>query len=691
MAWARITAINSENDTADIVILNKDLNPLETLDGEGKKITQTHINVPIFYHCSPEATLRDNGSLMGASDGFSVDDNVIVKFIIDDFGSKIEHIIMGHLGKKKFCNKVLYLIDYYFIPPSTNPLYKITAFKIKSDFTLDELHQDQAANKLSLSARQDGGFHLVVQGNPTSNQVYVAMPFHGELWESIDKYRINLDTNTLTYKKWGDTATVMFDNFPISPVVGSDENYQPKVNSLAYEIVSTLQARRGYSTDSTGKLDEFGFEIESTNVGGVKRLNFLEGWIERTLQKYRIGWYYASDAIKHYTDWAFQETGGQNWNPAGTGDPNVWKVYMPIVAIASDKMLIKSIDKTTTTGGGSTTIQGKYYRDFEIKRAYCNGSEAVFYSANPYYYRNETVGYGLNTNTFTEELKIGAGVIESLTYIENIYLLDSFNLLWAETWTRVGGLIFYSANDLWTSKDLITSYTITAPIGLDAAGTISDITNGSTIVSQPSPMGTCSEQSKPYSYSTIEDYTYTGGYIDKRTGEKDIFVMAMDNLQGDENFIIIYGLGSVDYIGNYSTDQWTMDVPVSDNYATTFKMVYKVNGGAITKVDLAENTRQDTYKCVKCMNSFEAGIKEITEYTTTTNGTKIGNVSVQINAGFISFTYCVYNITDDVETFNKRVIGLISINDNKYPAGVIKQWEYTGSDYDKKSAIGVVR
>ena len=57
-----ITAVDSENDTADV-----------TVEGyKGGKDT------PLFYHCDPDSEERANGAIEGAAAGFSVDDEVIV-------------------------------------------------------------------------------------------------------------------------------------------------------------------------------------------------------------------------------------------------------------------------------------------------------------------------------------------------------------------------------------------------------------------------------------------------------------------------------------------------------------------------------------------------------------------------------------------------------------------------------------
>jgi hypothetical protein len=66
--WAKITAIYSSDDTADI----KEVNDKEQI------ITpeRIHLKCPIFYHCKPDAVEQSNKSLKGSSAAFKKDDIV---------------------------------------------------------------------------------------------------------------------------------------------------------------------------------------------------------------------------------------------------------------------------------------------------------------------------------------------------------------------------------------------------------------------------------------------------------------------------------------------------------------------------------------------------------------------------------------------------------------------------------------
>ncbi len=65
----KVTSVYGDDDTVDLEI------PESGLTAE---------QVPLYYHCSNEATLKDNGALEGAASAFAEDDEVIVRCIIKD-------------------------------------------------------------------------------------------------------------------------------------------------------------------------------------------------------------------------------------------------------------------------------------------------------------------------------------------------------------------------------------------------------------------------------------------------------------------------------------------------------------------------------------------------------------------------------------------------------------------------------
>jgi len=67
--WARVLEVHSDWDTADI----------ELLDAQGQPTGEQWQDVPLFYHCTPDAQLRPNGALEGAAAAFEANCEVIVE------------------------------------------------------------------------------------------------------------------------------------------------------------------------------------------------------------------------------------------------------------------------------------------------------------------------------------------------------------------------------------------------------------------------------------------------------------------------------------------------------------------------------------------------------------------------------------------------------------------------------------
>ena len=87
--WARITKIDYASDICDIVILDKNKNETD----------EKYDNVPIFYHCEPNAKQNANGSLENASYAFELNDDVLVRF------ENNQPIVVARLDGLKPCFK----------------------------------------------------------------------------------------------------------------------------------------------------------------------------------------------------------------------------------------------------------------------------------------------------------------------------------------------------------------------------------------------------------------------------------------------------------------------------------------------------------------------------------------------------------------------------------------------------------
>ena len=85
--WARVLEVHSDWDTVDI----------ELLDAQGQPTGEQWQDVPLFYHCRPDAQLRENGALKGAAAAFEANCEVIVE--LDGF-QEVRRVVARRDGLK---------------------------------------------------------------------------------------------------------------------------------------------------------------------------------------------------------------------------------------------------------------------------------------------------------------------------------------------------------------------------------------------------------------------------------------------------------------------------------------------------------------------------------------------------------------------------------------------------------------
>jgi len=85
--WAKVLAVHSDWDTVDIELLDENSQPT----GEQWQ------DVPLFYHCTPDAQLRPNGALEGAAAAFGDLPEVIVEV---DNGGEVRRVVARRDGLK---------------------------------------------------------------------------------------------------------------------------------------------------------------------------------------------------------------------------------------------------------------------------------------------------------------------------------------------------------------------------------------------------------------------------------------------------------------------------------------------------------------------------------------------------------------------------------------------------------------
>jgi len=77
---------------------------IQTVDSATDTCTVTvagrSVTALLFYHCTPESAIRDNGAIEGAAGGFKEDDEVLVQTNRDD---PTEYLVVAHLDGVRLC------------------------------------------------------------------------------------------------------------------------------------------------------------------------------------------------------------------------------------------------------------------------------------------------------------------------------------------------------------------------------------------------------------------------------------------------------------------------------------------------------------------------------------------------------------------------------------------------------------
>lgn len=147
--------------------------------------------------------------------------------------------------------------------------------------------------------------------------------------------------------------------------------------------------------------------------------------------------------------------------------------------------------------------------------------------------------------------------------------------------------------------------------------------------------------------------------------DRDIRVLDYDGRNGDEKYLLFYAVSS--YIETY--DQYS---GASSSYFIRYYVAYKTPGGGVIKEQIAEYSPYDD-----------------------SEGTLVDGVSVQMNDKNIVYTYNLFKEDFSVWPFpfEKRVIGIINIGDERLPIGHRQEFELDSSEagFDPSwyAAIGV--
>jgi len=177
-----ITAVDSENDTADVTVQGYQ-------DGTG---------VPLFYHCEPDSEKRGNGAIKGAAAAFNVDDEVIVMLEVD--GPPVR--IVGFVDGIRECQS---LADISFTINGKTPTKPHTLQVVDST-------PEEEDGPLMLAASSTVEEPNIVKGVDLTGFVF---PIKIYLMDLVEYYRPDIEGMTYFYAiktevEWGDNTTYTY-------------------------------------------------------------------------------------------------------------------------------------------------------------------------------------------------------------------------------------------------------------------------------------------------------------------------------------------------------------------------------------------------------------------------------------------------------------------------------------------------
>jgi hypothetical protein len=207
-----------------------------------------------------------------------------------------------------------------------------------------------------------------------------------------------------------------------------------------------------------------------------------------------------------------------------------------------------------------------------------------------------------------------------------------------------------------------------------------------------------------FDHNTYTDTLRGVDYSENGQGRQFGALIDYDNMNGDDYFIVFYSVNSISMqdSGTYvpfdalNTEGFTINGNFTRNTTEIYKMAYKVGGSPqITELGqtILSESRHSTFVGFG-QDEYGEDIP-ITEgsHSTSTSGSRISNVSSQINRSSIVYTYSVekWDNSSPKYLFDKRIIGLINISDMSLPVGYRQEFEldFSGTDFDPSRLAGI--
>ncbi|QWR78582.1 hypothetical protein [Candidatus Magnetomonas plexicatena] len=647
--WAVIDSIDSDNDTANITIL----------DETKTKTTETYQNVIFYYNCQNDMTVRSNGALEGSSMAFEKNDQLYVGYDLSG-DDKTNLKILGRLDGLKSCGESIILLiidDSAQTSEGGSVSYILKQYTINTNFSLVGI--DTPGAKVS---KYHNGTALVIQGSEDKNNsvATVADKFgFSERWDNIDGME----------KGWGSILVGENANY----IIGSNNAWNPDEGMSA-----TKKARRNYIANSAGNITSCYYSIKIDTLGTC--LCYVGAYpTNRTLQRQWIT-YRASVTGADLTSSAF--TDYETGNPEQDG--YTWKYHRVIAVVSTSEALLLTkrklqaksgfISRLVTVETASTENLSIYGPCYAIGQCFIGGQ--FWYGIHTTHtierYRSQQIGIRQEDVTYYETLEIGDITIENVSY--NIKVEETFD-----------DLIVYPFNTP-IASDVETDLCHGSCKGWD--GQCTDSFSG----------GVTSEDFEKFNEDftvrtgatycsggrpgvQVDVLTIPAGATRTETGGNDLHILGFDNYQGSKYIILFYE--KTDVTLTEEVNEVGYDTAYSYTANTKYYMYIKSDSSS-TKTLLA--TKTATTNLVS-MNPHT--------YASTNTGSYVSKVSCQINRGIAVYTYCIVNVEIGAQT--KRVVGYQNLTNSKYGTGQSKEYD-SNSDlnvsdtyWQYKIAVGVTK
>jgi hypothetical protein len=668
--FAKITDVNYDEDTAGAYLLDDNDNPLPG----------PLFNLPIFYHCNPDAVLRDNGALEGAASAFETGDIVYIGY---ESPESLNLKIMGRVDGLKACYTRLFMVfvsgvtDAY--DADSQAVYTVYAWKIDKALALSPL--DGGAVTVE---SHNGSTSLAIQSSPVGKRHYFLAPHQFSFQQFIDFLTPDATFNYV----WESSI----NQFQGRYYIGSNMAFRPSTNGKGYvgmvyrydlppggyALDNCARARNTFRTTTVDGVDTtiYDLDIEAVVIGQVIVYAMMGDVRYRPMLHNYIR--YRNDLDGPYIRGA--DLGADTWSGKYGQNLFRYKYILPIAVLDKDKALVRTYESILSIRSTNETVR---VTDNIVRSTFqvdpVSGQHVCITKTIEITHRDFSVTVSRQGTTILEELKVEGTVLETLSKTATIEDGPGFT---ADLYGNKTG---------WTTDSTTTehpgTYISAAVIGYGLYDRSGSSVRG--YYSGTFPISGRAQAYDGWNVAVLGVYQPTWGnfvayksFSASTTGSGGINVMMYDNLDGDDTWILFYKTEAYADEGNY-TGHAVAGVygTYKTSTTTTYKMAYRLKGGVVISKALATSNASGGGKYVLGGYANLSIVTQPDPSMTVNSGDVISSVSCQIGQGLIAYTY---NVLDAAGTFKNRVVGLIKIDD----ATVKEITTTTGSEIGITGGLG---